>query len=98
MSCDGLLERLGFECREVGNETISVGTPFVFADGEPINFYLVDRQGKVSISDNADTLMHLAGVGIDISDRRRWTGIRQIMDSFGIELTEWGEITSSASK
>lgn len=98
MSCDGLIERLGFECREIGAETISVSTPFVFADGEPINFYLINRQGQVLISDNADTLMHLAGVGIDVSDRRRWTGIRQIADSFGLDLTDHGEITGAGTR
>jgi len=98
MSCEGLFERLGFDCREVGDRTIAIGTPFAFADGEPIGFYLVERDDRVVLSDNADTLMHLAGLGLDISDRRRWTGVRQITESFGLELSERGEITGIGTK
>jgi hypothetical protein len=98
MSCSGLLERLGFDCIEVDHRTIAVGTPFAFADGEPIGFYLVEADDRITISDNADTLMHLAGIGLDLSDRRRWSSLRRITESFGIELTDRGEITAVGSK
>lgn len=98
MSCAGLLERLGFDCTEVDHRTIAVGTPFVFADGEPIGFYLIEVDNRITVSDNADTLMHLAGLGLDVSDRRRWNGLRRIAESFGMELTDQGEITAMGAK
>jgi len=98
MNCDGLLQRLGFECRMVKNSVIAVGTPFAFADGEPIGFYLYDAGDAISISDNADTLAHLAGVGMDISDKRTWRGIKQATDDHGLELRDTGEIAGKAAK
>ena len=79
-----LADRLGYECRLVGDATIHVSTPFIFADGEPISFYIEDHGRDITVFDNADTLMHLSGIGLDISDRKRWKGIRQIFSSFGL--------------
>lgn len=99
MSCYGLLERLGFTCREITETVISVGTPFSFADGEPIGFYLDEHSSEqVVISDNADTLAHLAGIGFDISDRKKWKGVKQIATAFGLELQDTGQIVGSEIK
>lgn len=98
MNCDDLLQRLGFECRVVKNNTVAVGTPFAFADGEPIGFYLHDAGDSVVISDNADTLAHLAGVGMDVADKRTWRGVKQSADDYGFELRDNGEISGKASK
>jgi hypothetical protein len=95
MNCEGLLKRLGFHCRLVAENTIAVGTPFHFCDGEPIGFYLDERGNEVRLSDNSDTLFHMSSIGMDISDRRAWRGVRQIVSSFGFELLETGEIVGN---
>jgi hypothetical protein len=92
MSCEGLLNRLGYSCREVGERIIAVQTPFTFIDGEPINFYLDESGDSVVLHDNADTLAHLMGIGWDNSDRRGWRGIKNIIGAFGFELEESGMI------
>lgn len=96
MSCERLAQMLGFECRPLTESLISVATPFSFADGEAIGFYLDDQQTNVVVSDNGDTIFHLRGVGLDLSDRRRWKPIKQIAESHGLELLDSGEIRASA--
>lgn len=98
MSCDQLIERLGFECRQLSDSVISVATPFSFADGESIGFYLEDRTSEVIVSDNGDTLFHLRNVGFDLSDRRRWRPLKQLAEIHGLELRDSGEIAGSTSK
>lgn len=88
--CEGLIQRLGYECRLIGDTIIHVSTPFTFADGEPISFYIEDHGNEISVFDNADTLAHMSGIGWDISDRKKWKGIRQIFSSFGFDLNDRG--------
>jgi hypothetical protein len=98
MKCEGFIRRLGLNCREVGDGTIAIETPFTFCDGEPIGFYLRERNESIFVSDNADTLTHLLAVGMDLSDRRKWKGLRESIAPFGFSLQETGEITGEASK
>lgn len=98
MSCEHLAQRLGFECRALTESLISVATPFSFADGEAIGFYLDDQQPDIVVSDNGDTIFHLRGVGFDLSDRRRWKPIKQIAESHGFELLDSGEIRATANR
>jgi hypothetical protein len=98
VNCDGLIQRLGYECRSVGEDAISVTTPFLFADGEPICFYLEERKNSIDITDNADTLTHLAGIGWDISKKRTWTSIRNAVSEFGLQLLNSGEIVGNCVK
>src|SRR5258708_21298031 len=96
-TCEGLIRRVGFECRVIG-DTLSVSTPFTFADGEPIAFYLDDAGTSVRVSDNSDTLAHFAAIGYDITDRRRWKSIKQTVEVFGLSMLETGEICGNGSK
>lgn len=96
-TCEALMERLGFDCRLVGEQTLCVATPFTFVDGEPISFYVNEGQDSVSISDNADTLAHFQSRGYDISDRKKWKRFRQAVEGFDLELRDSGEIRGSAS-
>lgn len=96
MSCDNLIQRLGFDCRPLTESVVSVATPFSFADGEAIGFYLEERPSEIVVSDNGDTLFHLRGVGLDLSDRRRWKPFRQIAECHGFELLDSGEIRAAA--
>ncbi len=96
-TCEGLIKRIGFECHVIG-DTLSVSTPFTFADGEPIGFYLDDTNAGVRVSDNSDTLAHFAAIGYDITDRKRWRSIKQTVEAFGLSMLETGEICGSDSK
>jgi hypothetical protein len=98
MSCQDLLARMGYECHEVDGKTIVVDTPFSFPDGESIGFYLRDDRDMAVVHDNADTLAHLRGIGMDLSTRARWRGISNIVAAFGFKLNESGIITGSIRK
>jgi hypothetical protein len=98
MTCEGLLNRLGYDCHMVGDSTVLVETPFCFADGEPIHFYLEEIGEEVKIHDNADTLFHLAGIGMDIRSRKRWQGIKNAVSAFGFELEDSGLIVGKNAK
>lgn len=95
-TCEGLINRLGFDCRLIGRDTISVSTPFTFVDGVPIGFYLSESNLEIRISDNSETLFHFAAIGYDISERRKWKGIKQIIETFGFTLLDSGEIIGTA--
>ncbi len=92
MSCEGLIERLGYECREVGAGILAVTTPFSFPDGEPIQFFLDENDGKIVIHDNADTIAHLMGMGWEMEDRRKWKTLKNIIGAFGFDLGDSGVI------
>jgi hypothetical protein len=97
MSCQILFERMGFDCESKADGLFYVSTPLSFADGEPIGLYVRDRGSSVVVSDNANTLFHLMSVGMDLSDRKKWKGVRQIASSFGISLTDGGELLGDAT-
>jgi len=98
MNCEALLERLGFECKLVSDSAIAVTTPFVFADGEPIRFYLEEFPHALGLTDNGHTLLHLSGIGWEVRDGRAMTSIRRAVSSFGLELNERGEIYCELEK
>lgn len=95
-TCEGLMKRLGFDCRLVGDTTIGVSTPFSFIDGQPIGFYISESNLEIRITDNSDTLAHFAAIGYDITDRKKWKGIKQLVETFGFQMLDTGEIIGSA--
>lgn len=100
MSCQELLTRMGYSCREVEGRTIAVDTPFAFPDGELIGFYMRDdKDNRVILHDNADTLAHLLGVGIDLPNRMGdWRSIKNIVENCGLELKDSGIITGTCAR
>lgn len=96
MTCEGLFSKMGFSCLDRGDGLYLVETPLSFPDGEPISLYFQQRGGSVIISDNADTIFHLHSSGMDLSDRKKWRGLHQIVSSFGMTLRESGEVSGDA--
>jgi hypothetical protein len=93
VTCEALFARMGFECRQRSAGVYRVFTPLTFADGEPIGLYFQEDGTTVRVSDNANTLFHLRGRGIDLDSRKKWKGLTQIVSSFGMKLEESGEVT-----
>ncbi|QRQ86281.1 DUF1828 domain-containing protein [Cupriavidus oxalaticus] len=96
LNCAWLRQNFAYECRQVrtvnGEPALEVGTPFSFADGTAIVFYMVEQGTHTLISDNGDTLAHLSSVGLDPFNRRRESAIRNILAPFGVALEANGEI------
>lgn len=96
MDCNWLTTNIGFECREVKTTrrepALAVDTPFSFADGESIGFYLINHNGSIRVTDNGDTIAHLINMGLSYRDGRRWSSLRSKAESHGLILTDEGEL------
>lgn len=97
MICDTLFKRMGFHWRQRSDGTYRVFTPFNFEGGEPIGLYLSEGNSIARVSDNANTIFHLRGIGLDVSDRRRWKWIASVVETFNMRLERTGEIVAEGS-
>ncbi len=96
MICDTLFRRMGFHWRQRADGTYRVFTPFTFEGGEPIGLYLSEGEAIARISDNADTIFHLRGIGLDVGDRRKWKWVASVVETFKMRLERTGEIVGEA--
>lgn len=91
-----------YECRRVqslhGEPTLEIGTPFSLPGGAALVLYVIEEGDHVLISDNGDTLFHLAGLGIDISHGMRLHKLRDLVAPYGITLTKDGDLRSIAQR
>jgi hypothetical protein len=95
MNCTELSDLFGVECAPLetlrGGKAMFVGTPFLFADGEPVPLYVETDGDRIRFFDNGDVLFHMAAMGLDVSDRRRWGPFRTIAAKYGVALRDDGE-------
>lgn len=102
MNCAWLQHLIEYDCTPCaslhGEPAIDVRTPFTWADGEPIGFFVIDQGETVLVSDNADTVFHFRSMGMLGGGRRQWQAIRHLAESRGSTLTEQGEIFSLGAK
>lgn len=100
LDCAWLRQILAYDCRPVstlaGDPALEIGTPFSFADGTAIVFYLVDQGAHALLSDNGDTFAHLRAVGLD--PFRREMAIRNTLYPYGLALEPNGEIRALGPK
>ncbi|KKL34011.1 hypothetical protein WR30_26115 [Burkholderia contaminans FFH2055] len=98
IDCAWLHKRLAYDCRPVktvnGERAFEIGTPFSFADGSAIVFYVIEQGSHSLISDNGDTLFHLSSTGIDPFNGRRLSTLRHLLAQHGMSVEANGEIRS----
>lgn len=75
-----------------------VNLPFYLEDGSGISIYLVEEGARIKVTDDGATLFHLGANDIDLSDRRRWVPIRNLVEQHGFILSDQGEIYRHYSK
>ncbi|KVF97003.1 hypothetical protein WJ21_16675 [Burkholderia vietnamiensis] len=96
IDCAWLHKKLAYDCRAVktvnGERALEIGTPFSFADGSAITFYVIEQGEHSLISDNGDTLFHLSATGIDPFHSRRLSAIRSLLAPHGMTVEANGEI------
>lgn len=92
IDCRDLATKLGFRCHQVTDGLLNISTPYAFSDGEVVNFLLRDVGGTIIITDNCDFIAHFMSLGMDLSDKRKWIGIKNIVSNYNFNLTERGEI------
>lgn len=71
---------------------LEIGTPFSLPDGSAINLYITETQhGQIKISDNADTLFQLGGMGLDVWHPVREGALRTMMARHKVQLGGQGD-------
>ena len=71
MNCQDVISRLGFRCRDLGNDTLRVWSPFTYGnDGERIGFYVEKTTTGYVVTDNCEALMHADCMGINLTKGR----------------------------
>ncbi len=109
MSCVWLKTQLEYDC--VPYETVSgdpaflIQTQFNWTDGEPISFYVIDNKKTITITDDADSIFHMHGMGLLLNkagepSKYGYQRIRSIVSSVskGVALSDDGEIISVGDK
>jgi hypothetical protein len=102
MNCQWAEALTRYDCRPVttreGNACLEIGTPFSLPDGSAINLYLIEEGTHVRVSDNADTVFQLGGMGIDVWQWQRMGALRDIAAMHRLTLTDRGEIFTLAQR
>lgn len=76
-----------------GGPCLEIGTPFSLPDGSAINLYLSQAgDGMVKISDNADTLFQLGGMGLDVWQTTRLSALRDVMAAHRMAIGKQGDV------
>ena len=89
MNCENFEQLIGMRCNPIG-DAVGVITPFAFSDGDGIEVFAQQAGSQVHFFDDGFTLMHLHGVGIDLTDTKRWQPLRAIADIYGTTLNKQG--------
>lgn len=77
-----------------GMPCLEIGTPFSLPDGSAINLYISQLDsGHMQISDNADTLFQLGGMGLDVWNAARSKHIRDMLKKHNVQLSDKGNIS-----
>jgi len=96
MNCQWAQALTRYDCRPVkgtdGSACLEIGTPFSLPDGSAINLYLVQAGEHVRISDNADTLFQLGGMGLDLWKPARLASVREVAAQSKLSVGDNGEI------
>lgn len=77
------------------NEALYVSTPLLLSNRKPLDFYVQEQSGMISVYDDGATLFALRNNGFDFTDRRNWRSLQTLAEKFGFELDEAGEFKST---
>lgn len=84
-----------YDCRPIkgltGADGLEIGTPFTLPGGAAINFYIIPEGNHILISDNGDTVFHLASLGLDVMQHRRAKSLRDTIAPYKITLDDRGD-------
>lgn len=97
LNCNWAQALTRYDCQPLrglgGGECLEIGTPFSLPDGSAINLYITIAGGEIlKISDNADTLFQLCGMGLDVWQPARLASIRDLLAKNQMAVGPKGEI------
>lgn len=96
LNCEWAQALTRYDCQALrgldGLPCLEIGTPFSLPDGSAINLYLTKAaEGMIKISDNADTMFQLGGMGLDVWHAGRLSAVRELMASHRIAMGNQGD-------
>jgi len=97
LHCEWAKALTRYEChalKAVGSDApcLEISTPFSLPDGSAINLYITETQhGQIRISDNADTLFQLGGMGLDVWHPAREGALRTMLARHKVQLGSQGD-------
>jgi hypothetical protein len=96
MNCQWAHALTRYDCRQAkavdGSACLEIGTPFSLPDGSAINLYLVEAGSHVRLTDNADTMFQLGGMGLDVWQSTRMSALRDFVQRHRLQLSDSGEL------
>lgn len=97
LNCEWAQALTRYDCQTLraldGGPCLEIGTPFSLPDGSAINLYLTHAaEGMVKISDNADTMFQLGGMGLDVWNAARRSAVRDLMGRHRMGMGEQGDL------
>jgi len=97
VNCQTLISNMGFDCQNLGRNTLRLWSPFTYGnDGQVIGLFIESVSGGFHITDNAESLMHAASMGIQIS-KSKLESLRRACGDF-VNVSDGGEISIFVDK
>lgn len=101
LNCDWAQSLTRYDCQPLkaldGGACLEIGTPFSLPDGSAINLYITQAgAGMVKIGDNADTLVQLSGMGLDVWQTTRLAALRDLMAKHRLSVGPQGDVYTLA--
>ena len=93
MNCQKIIANMGFQCRDLGDETLRIWSPFTYGnDGQHIGLYVEKTNTGYRVTDNCESLMHASSMGINLTQNK----INAVNKSVGFEvlISDGGEIAT----
>lgn len=96
LHCEWAKSLTRYDCNSIkaldGAPCLEIGTPFSLPDGSAINLYITETQhGHIKISDNADTLFQLGGMGLDVWHPSRMAALRTLLGRHNVQIGTQGD-------
>lgn len=97
LNCEWAQALTRYDCQTLkaldGGPCLEIGTPFSLPDGSAINLYITTAgDGMLKISDNADTLLQLGGMGLEVWQAARLAALRDLMQKHRMAIGKQGEV------
>lgn len=97
MNCQDVIANMGFRCRDLGDGTLRILSPFTFAnDGEHIGLYVEEIPTGYRITDACESLMHASAMGASIT-LNRLNALRKSI-GYSVDISVDGEISAFTHK
>ncbi len=100
VNCQNFFAKSGWYCSPLKGNTdtprvLYVSTPLLLSNRKPLDFYIQETGGFISIYDDGTTLFALSNNGFDFTNRRNWKGLHALAEKFDFVLDETGEFKST---